>query len=94
MNSRLQVRFLSSAPNRCAMNEDIVWAVKLDKKYDVKVTRTGDYTADLRIEEDGKVLHSEPVTLSFRALFGPDVADVADWERIAVKFVDSQKAPE
>lgn len=68
---------------------DVIWTVKLDKRFDVKVTRTGDHTADLTVAENGVELYYEPVTLAFRALLGPDVADVAQWEEIATKFVDS-----
>jgi hypothetical protein len=34
------------------------------------------------------MLDRRPVTLSFDALFGPDVADVAEWQAIAMEIVD------
>jgi len=37
-------------------------------------------------------IHRESVRLSYGAIFGPDVADVSDWRRIAVEFVDGQKS--
>jgi hypothetical protein len=57
----------------------------------VTVTRTGDYHGELTISEGNQVLHRESVGRSYGATFGPDVADVADWRRIAVEFVDGQK---
>lgn len=67
---------------------DLVWSVTLDDRYIVRVERTGDYTADLVIRDGDKELLREPTTLSYRALFGPDVADVATWQARAIKFVD------
>ncbi len=74
------------------MQDNVVWTSTLDGKYEVTVTRTGDYHGELTISEGGQVLHSESVGLSCGAIFGPDVADVADWRRIAVEFVDGQKS--
>jgi len=69
-----------------------VWTSILDKRYEVTVTRSDDYLAELTISEGNQVLHRESVGLSYGAIFGPDVADVADWRRIAVAFVDGQNA--
>lgn len=69
-----------------------VWESRLDNRYDIYVTRVGDssnYEGELVIEESGNVLHREHVTLSYGAIFGPDVADVEDWENRAIRFVDS-----
>ena len=55
-----------------------MWTSTLDGKYEVTVTRTGDYYGELTISEDNQVLHRETVGLSYGAIFGPDVADVAD----------------
>jgi hypothetical protein len=38
------------------------------------------------------VHHRESVGLSYGAIFGREVEDVADWRRIAVKFVDGLKS--
>ena len=73
-------------------NENVVWTSTLDGKYEVTVTHTRGYHAELTISEDGQVLHREAVGLSYGAIFGPDVADVADWRRMAVEFVDGQKS--
>lgn len=73
------------------MQDDVVWTSILDGRYEVTVTRTGDYHGELTISEGNQVLNRESVGLSYGAIFGPDVADVADWRRIAVEFVDGQK---
>jgi hypothetical protein len=74
------------------MKDNVVWTSTLDKRYEVTVTRSDDYLAELTISEGNQVLHRESVGLSYGAIFGPDVADVADWRRIAVEFVDGQNA--
>jgi len=74
------------------MQDNVVWTSILDKRYEVTVTRSDDYLAELTISEGNQVLHRESVGLSYGAIFGPDVADVADWRRIAVAFVDGQNA--
>jgi hypothetical protein len=74
------------------MQDNVVWTSTLDKRYEVTVTRSDDYHAELTISEGNQVLHREAVGLSYGAIFGPDVADVADWRRIAVAFVDSRNA--
>ena len=74
------------------MQDNVVWTSTLDGKYEVTVTRTDDYHAELTISEGNQVLHRESVGLSYGAIFGPDVADVADWRRIAVEFVDGHKS--
>jgi len=71
---------------------NLVWSSTLDNRYIIRVERTGDYTANLIIidsglEGDPEVLR-EATTLSYRALFGPDVADVAAWQDRAIRFVD------
>lgn len=67
---------------------NIVWEAKLDQIYQCKTERTGESTGILKIEEDDRVLFEKPVTLSFGALFGPDIADVQEWEQTCIDFVD------
>jgi hypothetical protein len=74
------------------MQDNVVWTSTLDGKYEVTVTRSDDYQGELTISESNQVLHREAVGLSYGAIFGPDVADVADWRRITVEFVDGQKS--
>jgi hypothetical protein len=58
----------------------------------VTVRRTDDYLGELTISEGDLVLHRESVGLSYGATFGPDMADVAEWQRIAVEFVDGKNS--
>jgi hypothetical protein len=60
----------------------------LDRKYTVRVTRTAPYRGELTIALGANVLHREAVGLSYDALFGPDVGDVASWQAITIAFVD------
>jgi hypothetical protein len=41
---------------------------------------------------DGRCLHVEPTSLSYGALFGPDVSDVAGWQDRAQQVVDGWQA--
>jgi hypothetical protein len=68
-----------------------VWSSMLDGKYMVKVIRIEPYRGELTVAEGDNVLHREDVLLSFDALFGPDVADVASWQEAAMTFVDMLK---
>jgi hypothetical protein len=74
------------------MQDNVVWTSTLDGRYEVTVTRTDDYHGELTISEGNQILHRESVGLSYGAIFGPDVADVAGWQRIAVGFVDGKKS--
>ncbi len=70
--------------------KDIVWSTRVDKSYQVEVIRTGDYTANLVVMDGDKELLKEQVNLAFKALFGPDVADVADWQARVIRFIDEE----
>lgn len=59
---------------------DVVWEATVDDKYNVKVTRSGEYTGELIVAEQRRAFHSEPVNLSHGARFGPDAGDVAIWQ--------------
>ena len=72
-----------------------VWVGTVDDgAWSVEVRRTGDYTGELLIWDlrgrDPEPVHSENVTLSYQALFGPDVADVAEWQDKAIAIIDGQ----
>jgi hypothetical protein len=72
------------------MQPNIVWTSTLDGKYVLTITRIDEYLGELTLSEGDLVLHREVVGLSYGSLFGPDLADVADWQRIAVEFVDGK----
>ena len=67
---------------------DVVWEAKLDDLYECRVVRGEPYAGVLTITEGGKVLHRQDVALSYNAQFGPDVADVAEWQDICVGVID------
>lgn len=69
----------------------IVWESVLDDRYRVTVIRTAPYRGTLRIEdrEVDRILHEEEVSLSYAAMFGPDLADVARWQELAMQVIDS-----
>ena len=71
---------------------DTVWESTLDKIFKCKVTRSGDYKGVLTVvnTENQFVLLEKEVTLSYRAMFGPDVDDIGYWEELCIQAVDSQ----
>jgi hypothetical protein len=75
-------------------NDHMVWSSLFDGKYTVKVTRTAPYRGELTVAAGTTVLHRKSVGLSYDALFGPDVTDVASWQEIAIKVVDNLQQPE
>jgi len=67
----------------------IIWEAELDKKYKVYVERVEPYKGELVIKEGDKELTHKFVTIAHDAKFGPDIADVAEWERSAIDFIDN-----
>jgi hypothetical protein len=69
----------------------LVWTATLDDRYVITVSRTDENSGSLRIVDSvsGNELHTAPVTLSYGALFGPDIDDVQEWQEIAVGVVDA-----
>lgn len=67
-----------------------VWSSRLDGRYDVVVVGNPENTHSgmLLISEGDRVLLEEVVGLSYGAIFGPDVADIAAWQQRAVEFID------
>lgn len=74
------------------MNEQIIWQSTLDGRYEVQVVRVAPYQGKLVIRDAGEEIFSRQVGLMYNAQFGPDVSDVADWQEIAVHFIDNKKA--
>jgi hypothetical protein len=69
---------------------ELVWQSKLDEKYDCQVVRTGERTGQLTMveTETQKTLLDRSVGLSYGAMFGPDMGDVAYWQDACVKAAD------
>jgi hypothetical protein len=79
--------------------DNLVWYSILDDKYVVTVTRPGKehvlsqngYVGIFEIFNAlGHRLYTEEVGLSYGARFGPDVADVDEWQTKAIDFIDKQ----
>lgn len=68
----------------------VIWEAKLDNKYDIYVERVEPYKGELVIKEGDKELTRKPVTIAYDAKFGPDAADVYEWENICIEFIDDQ----
>lgn len=77
------------------MNETTpIWTAILDDRYDVRVTRGETPHQGLLVVRDSftdRVLLSEPVLLSYAAMFGPDIDDVRAWQERAIAIVDATK---
>jgi hypothetical protein len=67
----------------------IIWEAELDKKYKIYVERVEPYKGELVIKEGDKELTHKFVTIAYDAKFGPDINDVADWERMCINFIDN-----
>ena len=74
--------------------ENVVEARILDKRYCIEIVRDVAYAGTFRIFDgldDFKLLHEEPTTVSYDAIFGPDVYDVQEWENLGIDIVDNNK---
>lgn len=68
---------------------DIIWESKLDEVFDCKVERIDESRGKLTvIDQFDRILLDKEVGLSYGAVFGPDVADVALWEDMVIKVID------
>ena len=74
------------------VDEKPVWEATVDDHtFHCKVVRTDDYAGTLivTVTETGEVLLTEQVTLSYQAMFGPDVSDVAEWQERSLGAIDN-----
>jgi hypothetical protein len=74
------------------MTEDIIWESTLDSRYRVVVIRTGHYQGEWSLHDGEQLLDRQNVGLSYGALFGSAVDDVADWQQRAIRFIDGLNA--
>lgn len=72
------------------MSGEIIWSAQLDNRYIVTVRRTAPYRGELTITDAGQIIHREAVGLMFDAIFGPDIDDVSNFQRIAIQFIDGR----
>ena len=69
----------------------VVWMATLDGRYLCEVVRIGERSGHLAVfdkEKNMECVLEETVDMSYGATFGPDVADVAEWEEKIMAFVD------
>jgi hypothetical protein len=64
----------------------------LDGRYLIKVVRKEPYKGTLEIWEKGTLLFEQNVGIAYDAPFGPDESDVAEWQDVAMKFIDKRGA--
>lgn len=88
------IRPLSSWGTTAAVTEFVAWRGQMDNRYLVEVQYAEDnsHQGTLAIfdhEDADRLVHSEPVGISYGAIFGPDVDDVADWQDRAAAVVDA-----
>lgn len=75
------------------MKKDIIWEGGFDNNtYYATVSRDNDNEGTLDVYEgatpSGDPVYSARVGLSYGAMFGPDVADVNDWIKKVLDFID------
>ena len=69
---------------------DDVWVSTLDDIYECRVSRTKPYCGKLTITVDGNLLFEQSVSLDYDARFGPDIANVAEWQELCVNYIDGE----
>ena len=69
----------------------LIWEATLDNIYKCEVTRIDEYKGKLKVTntENAFVLLEQEVGLSYGARFGPDIDDVALWQDLSCKAVDT-----
>jgi hypothetical protein len=75
--------------------DNVVWWTRLDGRYQIEVQRKGEREGTLFIWDREQGDEAPPVLgravdLSYGAIFGPDVEDVAYWEGLALAFADGK----
>lgn len=80
-----------------AVNAQLLWWARLDRRYRVEALRTSPTSARLRVvdhESGDRTLLDEAVELIAGAKYGPDVADVAAWQARVIELIDGAKQKE
>lgn len=75
--------------------EDLIWHNTVDNgTWDCRVVDAGPGRGTLYVTrvETGGVILEQQVTLSYGAMFGPDVADVQEWEARCIEAIDGATA--
>lgn len=72
---------------------EVVWRTKVDDRYLVEVRGVSRSKGELLIfdhKNNDEKIAGWDVALSYGAVFGPDVADVKDWEEKVLDFIDNK----
>ena len=74
--------------------DGLIWWSRMDKRYQVEVQAdaTNKYAGIFCIfdhKNDDKLIYSQPVSVSYGAPFGADMADVSAWCETACQIIDS-----
>ena len=73
--------------------DEVVWQNRLDNRYDVTVFgSTAPYTGIFVLRDRETELYRGAVHLAYNAIIGPDAADVAAWQDVAVAIIDRTKS--
>lgn len=67
-----------------------VWERTVDGgQWICRVDSTSSHSGMLTVRDaDGQLIHSQTVDISYGAIFGPDVSDVALWKEICIDVID------
>ena len=80
-----------------AVDAQLLWWAKLDRRYRVEALRASPTSARLRVvdhEVGDRTRLDEEVELVAGAEHGPDVADVSAWQARVIELVDGAKQKE
>lgn len=90
---------LYNLTNNSAISEHLsenAWSAILDGRYKVEVQRTEPYKGVLCVWDARKndtLIAEQEVGVSYDALFGADMSDVALWQEMACGFIDNANLP-
>ena len=70
----------------------LVWRSQLNDRYIIEMQRTGGYSGKLFVfdhNQSDQEIFSVDVGLSYLAMFGPDMADVQEWQEKVLDLIDN-----
>lgn len=72
---------------------NLVWYSTLDNRYKIQIQRIDYSSANLYIFDsikNNEQIFCQKVSLSYGAIYGPDVNDVNIWKKIIINFIDKE----
>ena len=69
---------------------EIIWESILDNQYTCKVERVDESTGCLVVRDNVNafLILEQTVALSYGAMYGPDLGDVAHWQDLCIEAID------